>query len=319
METGLTSLQVLTLLLEPCLRQELGEPGGRETGIPQLGQHVPEVGPRVHAEPVAAEHQGVGGSSAVACGVAASEQVYEVGRNWIPSYPSGERRAGALEDARVPCSTVFSRPGGRSVLVPRQCSRRVGWSTWACPRQVRGWPRRAGPLRPRGVEAQAARARRAKSLPRTSWAGGQGRRVLQGAARLLHPLGSRLGRPQSAALHDTSAPALTLHMASILPIRPAYTLNTISCVRVEERRACTWRHSETSASREGSASPSTTRPGGSLSGSWCSPSTPALTLHMASILPIRCLYAPVWSFFGPKNRIWSRECKRSPRSQRAAP
>ena len=40
---------------------------------------------------------------------------------------------------------------------------------------------------------------------------------------------------------------------------------------------------------------------------------------MASILPIRCPYAPVWSFSGPKNRIWSRECKRSPRSQRAAP
>jgi hypothetical protein len=108
-----------------------------------------------------------------------------------------------------------------------------------------------GPLRPGGVEAQTARARRAKPLPRTAWEGGLGWRVFQGAARPVHPHGSRLGRPQSAALHDTSAPALTL--------------------------------------------------------------------HMASILPIRCLYAPVWSFFGPKNRIWSRECKRSPRSQRAAP
>jgi hypothetical protein len=58
-------------------------------------------------------------------------------------------------------------------------------------------------------------------------------------------------------------------------------------------------------------------------------SAPALTLNMASI----CLYAyatpnhsllmsfpsPVWSFFGPKNRIWSRKCERRPRSQRAAP
>jgi len=41
----------------------------------------------------------------------------------------------------------------------------------------------------------------------------------EGAARLLHPLGSLLGRPPSAALLGTSAPALTLHMASIPPIR----------------------------------------------------------------------------------------------------
>ena len=28
------------------------------------------------------------------------------------------------------------------------------WSTWACPRHVRGWPRHEGHPRPRGVEAQ---------------------------------------------------------------------------------------------------------------------------------------------------------------------
>ncbi len=48
------------------------------------------------------------------------------------------------------------------------------WSTWAWPRQVRGWPRREGPPRPRGVEAQAAPAQRASPLPRTSWDGGLG-------------------------------------------------------------------------------------------------------------------------------------------------
>jgi len=40
-----------------------------------------------------------------------------------------------------------------------------------------------------------------------------------GTARRLHPLGSLLGRPPSAALLGTSAPALPLHMASIPPIR----------------------------------------------------------------------------------------------------
>ena len=49
--------------------------------------------------------------------------------------------------------------------------------------------------------------------------GGQGRRVPQEAARLLHPPGALLGRPPSAALLGPSAPALTLNMASIPPIR----------------------------------------------------------------------------------------------------
>jgi Protein of unknown function (DUF3396) len=44
-----------------------------------------------------------------------------------------------------------------------------------------------------------------------------------GAARLVHPPGSLLGRPPSAALLATSAPALTLNMASILPIRQELT------------------------------------------------------------------------------------------------
>jgi hypothetical protein len=51
-------------------------------------------------------------------------------------------------------------------------------------------------------------------------------------------------------------------------------------------------------------------------------SASALTRNMASIPPIRfhlpihvvlmSFPSPVWSFFGPKNRIWSRECSRSP-------
>ncbi|RKH12465.1 hypothetical protein D7V97_08530 [Corallococcus sp. CA053C] len=36
----------------------------------------------------------------------------------------------------------------------------------------------------------------------------------------VHPLGSRLGRPLSAVLLGTCAPALTLNMASIPPLRP---------------------------------------------------------------------------------------------------
>ena len=47
METGPTSLQLLALLLEPSLRQELSEPGGREADVAQPGQHVAQVGPRV--------------------------------------------------------------------------------------------------------------------------------------------------------------------------------------------------------------------------------------------------------------------------------
>jgi len=41
------------------------------------------------------------------------------------------------------------------------------------------------------------------------------------------------------------------------------------------------------------------------------PSTTPPLLPSPSTWPLSCLYAPVWSFFGPKNRIWSRECKRS--------
>ncbi|PTL74927.1 hypothetical protein DAT35_57745, partial [Vitiosangium sp. GDMCC 1.1324] len=41
----------------------------------------------------------------------------------------------------------------------------------------------------------------------------------QGAARLLHPPGALLGRPPSAALLGPSAPALSLNMPSIPPIR----------------------------------------------------------------------------------------------------
>ena len=40
------------------------------------------------------------------------------------------------------------------------------WSTWDCLRQVRAWPQREGHPRPRGVEAQAARANRPSPLPR---------------------------------------------------------------------------------------------------------------------------------------------------------
>src|SRR5687767_1293350 len=101
METGPTSLQLLALLLEPRLGQELGEPGGRETGIPQLGQHVSEVGPRVHAEPVAAEHQGVGVSSALACGVTAGEQVVVATDGYKPDetlhLPVVQRQPAVLE------------------------------------------------------------------------------------------------------------------------------------------------------------------------------------------------------------------------------
>ncbi|WP_257453642.1 thioredoxin domain-containing protein [Archangium lipolyticum] len=43
------------------------------------------------------------------------------------------------------------------------------------------------------------------ALPRTSWEGGLGRRVSQGAARLLHPPGVLLGRPLQ---RPSSAPAL---------------------------------------------------------------------------------------------------------------
>ena len=80
------------------------------------------------------------------------------------------------------------------------------WSTWACPRQVRGWPRREAPPRVRGVEAQAAPAKRTRPLPRTSWEGGLGRRVSQAAARLLHPPGVLPGRPRQR--RPASPPAL---------------------------------------------------------------------------------------------------------------
>ncbi|RKH57810.1 hypothetical protein D7V93_17840 [Corallococcus llansteffanensis] len=56
-------------------------------------------------------------------------------------------------------------------------------------------------------------------LPRTPWEGSLGRRVLQGAARPVHRPGSLLARLLSALLLGTSAPALTLNMASISPIR----------------------------------------------------------------------------------------------------
>jgi hypothetical protein len=79
-----------------------------------------------------------------------------------------------------------------------------------------------GPPRAGGVEAQAAPAKRARPLPRTSWEGGLGRRVPQGAARLVHPPGALLGRPPSAALLGPCAPALTLHRASLPLIRFAW-------------------------------------------------------------------------------------------------
>ncbi|WP_336242485.1 transposase [Corallococcus exercitus] len=48
-------------------------------------------------------------------------------------------------------------------------------------------------------------AKRTRPLPRTSWEGGLGRRVFQGAARLLHPPGVLPGRPRQ---RPSSAPAL---------------------------------------------------------------------------------------------------------------
>ncbi|PTL77931.1 hypothetical protein DAT35_42820 [Vitiosangium sp. GDMCC 1.1324] len=75
----------------------------------------------------------------------------------------------------------------------------------------------------------------------SSWEGGQGRRVPQGAARLLHPPGSLLGRPPSAALLGPSAPALTLHMPSIPPIR----LNMPSIPPI--RHGSAWRTSVSSS------------------------------------------------------------------------
>ncbi|WP_332468309.1 MFS transporter [Cystobacter fuscus] len=93
------------------------------------------------------------------------------------------------------------------------------WSTWAWPRQVRGWPRRTGPSKPRGVEAQAASANRARRLPRTSWEGGLGRRVPQGATRLLHPPGSLLGRaPVSGPPRHLRSRPPPLSRAPIRPI-----------------------------------------------------------------------------------------------------
>ncbi|WP_395826002.1 LysR substrate-binding domain-containing protein [Archangium minus] len=82
-----------------------------------------------------------------------------------------------------------------------------------------GWPRREGPPRARGVEARVAPAKNARPLPRTSWEGGLGWRLPQWAARLLHPPGTLLGRPPSAALLGPCAPALTLHRSSIRPMR----------------------------------------------------------------------------------------------------
>ncbi len=69
-----TSLSLLSLLLSPRLGEELSKTGGREEGVAELGQHVAEVGPRVNAQPVAAEHEGVDGRGAVAGLVAAEEE-----------------------------------------------------------------------------------------------------------------------------------------------------------------------------------------------------------------------------------------------------
>jgi hypothetical protein len=69
------------------------------------------------------------------------------------------------------------------------------------------------------VPAGLPSAKRPSPLPRTPWERGLGSRVPQGAARPVHPLGSLLGRPLSALLLGTCAPALTRSMASIPPIR----------------------------------------------------------------------------------------------------
>ena len=61
-------------LLSPRLGEEWRETGGREAGVAELGQHVAEVGPRVHAQPVAAEHEGVDGHSPTAGLIAAEEE-----------------------------------------------------------------------------------------------------------------------------------------------------------------------------------------------------------------------------------------------------
>ncbi|HEX5747082.1 MAG TPA: hypothetical protein VFZ09_12635 [Archangium sp.] len=95
-----------------------------------------------------------------------------------------------------------------------------------------------GPPRPRGVEAQAARAKRARPQPRTPWERGLDSRVPQGAARPVHPLGSLLGRPLSAVLLGTCAPALTLNMASIPPIRSSHVRAVAGKVENRWQKRC---------------------------------------------------------------------------------
>src|ERR1044071_9987846 len=69
-----TSLSRLSLLLGPRLGEEFHEAGGGEAGVAELGQHVAEIGPRVHAQPVAAEDEGVDAGGPVAGRVAAQEK-----------------------------------------------------------------------------------------------------------------------------------------------------------------------------------------------------------------------------------------------------
>ncbi|WNG62042.1 hypothetical protein F0U59_50585 [Archangium gephyra] len=58
-------------------------------------------------------------------------------------------------------------------------------------------------------------AKRPGPLPRTSWEGGLGWRVLEGAARPLHQPGALLGRPLCSRL--SSAPPLSSSPSTGLP------------------------------------------------------------------------------------------------------
>jgi hypothetical protein len=56
--------------------------------------------------------------------------------------------------------------GKNTTITPGQLEDREVWSTWTCPRQVRGWPRLKGHSMLRGVEAFKT-VKRPRPLPRT--------------------------------------------------------------------------------------------------------------------------------------------------------
>ncbi len=85
---------------------------------------------------------------------------------------------------------------------PSGCGR--FWSTWACPRPVRGWPRHRGPPQPRGVEAQDSQQAQA---PATHLMGARPGKACtpRGFKRAVHRPGASLGRPRQ---RPSSAPPL---------------------------------------------------------------------------------------------------------------